>query len=211
MPDLGLLLVFVFAVIVISLTPGPDMLFVVANAVGRGTRAGLLSALGISSAMLVHTAAAALGLSYVFERSAWAFEVVRYVGAAYLIYLGIKALTRRAAGTAGFAAGGLRTSEIMRRGFVTNLLNPKVVVFFAAFLPQFVVLANGPVILRFLLLGVTFTILGFLVDSGIALASGGARTLLLRRRDVSLLLERIAGVVFIGLGVRLLLVRPPSS
>lgn len=210
MPEWNLLLVFVFAVVAISLTPGPDMLFVVANAVGRGARAGVLSAVGISTAMLVHTTGAALGLSYLFARSAWAFEVVRYAGAAYLVWLGVRAIMKSGFDAEGSGQAELPAREILRRGFLTNLLNPKVIVFFAAFLPQFVEARNGPVFIQFLFLGALFTVLGLLIDSTIAIATGGTRSLFVRSPAASRLLERISGTVFVGLGIRLLFVRPSS-
>jgi threonine/homoserine/homoserine lactone efflux protein len=210
MPDWNMLLVFVLAAVTVSLVPGPDMLFVAANAMGGGARVGVLSALGISVAMSVHTTAAALGLSFLFVRSAWAFEVVRYAGAAYLLWLGIRALRSPGGGASAWGTEAAAAVTVLRRGFLTNLLNPKVIVFFAAFLPQFVVPQSGPVILQFLLLGALFTAVGFLVDAGVAVVGGRARTLLARRPGVPRALERISGFVFVGLGIRLLLERPSS-
>lgn len=207
MPDWNLLVAFALAAVAISLVPGPDMLFVLANSVGRGARVGVLSATGISLAMVVHTTAAALGLSLLFERSAWAFDVVRYAGAAYLVWLGVKALRGKDETGDDPGGGDHSATAVLRRGFLTNLLNPKVIVFFAAFLPQFVSPENGPVAPQFLLLGALFTAIGFLVDAGVALASGQARAVLLRRPGVGRLLEKITGVVFVGLGVRLLFER----
>lgn len=210
MPDLNLLLVFVFAALTISVAPGPDMIYVMANAIGRGPGAGVLSAVGISVAMLVHTAAAALGLSYLFAHSAWAFDVVRYAGAAYLILLGVRSLRGPGLDAGDSWPEGPPASTILRRGFFTNLLNPKVILFFAAFLPQFVDPENGSVILQFLLLGAVFTSLGLFVDSVIAVASGKARSLISQRPGALRLLGRLSGIVFVGLGIRLLFVRPSA-
>lgn len=211
MPDWNLIVAFALAVAVLCLVPGPDMLFVLTNSVGRGAGAGLLCAAGIALAMVVHTATAVLGLSLLFERSAWAFEIVRYAGAAYLLWLGVKALRSSGDGVAGApGAGTLPALAALRRGFLTNLLNPKVVVFFAAFLPQFVSPENGPMVPQLVFLGALFTALGFLADAAVALASGKARGVLLGKPGVGHLLERISGVVFVGLGVRLLLERRPS-
>ena len=210
MPELNLLLIFIFAALTISLAPGPDMIYVMANAIGRGPGAGILSAVGISMAMLVHTAAAALGLSYMFAQSAWAFDVVRYAGAAYLILLGVRSLRGPGLDTADPWPRGPSTSRILRRGFFTNLLNPKVILFFAAFLPQFVAPENGSIIPQFLFLGVVFTCLGLLVDSVIAVASGKARSLISQRPGTLRLLSRVSGIVFMGLGIRLLFVRPSA-
>ena len=209
MPEMNLLMVFVFAAVTISFAPGPDMIYVMANAIGRGPGAGVLSAVGISMAMLVHTAAAALGLSYLFAQSAWAFDAVRYAGAAYLILLGVRSL-RGQGPDADSWPKGLSTCRILRRGFFTNLLNPKVILFFAAFLPQFVAPENGSIIPQFLFLGGVFTCLGLLVDSVIAVASGKARSLISQRPGALRLLSRVSGVVFIGLGIRLLFLRPSA-
>jgi threonine/homoserine/homoserine lactone efflux protein len=184
------------------------MIYVVANAIGRGPGAGVLSAVGISMAMLVHTAAVALGLSYLFDQSAWVFELVRYAGAAYLIWLGDRALGGARSDAGDPRPEGTSASRIVHRGFFTNLLNPKVILFFAAFLPQFVTPENGSVTLKFLFLGAVFTCLGFLVDAGVAMAGGKARSLISQRPDALHLLSRLSGVVFVGLGTRLLFVRP---
>ncbi len=207
---MNLLLVFVLAAVTISLAPGPDMIYVMANAIGRGPGAGLLSALGISIAMLVHTAAAALGLSYLFAQSAWAFEMVRYAGAAYLIWLGVRSLKGPGSNAGDPWPEGTSASRILRQGFFTNLLNPKVILFFAAFLPQFVAPERGTVILQFLFLGAVFTCLGLLVDSVIAVVSGRARSLISQRPGTLRLLSRLSSVVFVGLGIRLLFVRPSA-
>ena len=207
MPDWNLIVAFALAALAICLVPGPDMLFVLTNSVGRGARAGVLCAAGIGLAMVVHTAAAVLGLSLLFERSAWAFELVRYAGAAYLLWLGVNALRGRGGIAGDPDAGELPTLAALRRGFFTNLLNPKVILFFAAFLPQFVSPENGPVVPQLLFLGALFTALGFCVDAAVALASGKAGSVLLCRPGLPRLIERISGVVFVGLGVRLLLER----
>lgn len=212
MPDWNLIAAFVLAALALCLVPGPDMLFVLTNSLARGARAGLLCSTGIALAMVVHTTAAILGLSLLFERSVWAFEVVRYAGAAYLLWLGVRAL-RGSGGGIGDDPGevALPALAALRRGFLTNLLNPKVVVFFAAFFPQFVSPENGPVVPQFVFLGALFTALGFLADAAVALASGKARSVLLGKPGVGRLSERISGVVFVGLGVYLLFQERPSS
>lgn len=203
MPDGHLLALFIPAVVVLCLTPGPDMLFVVANTLRQGTRAGLLSALGISMAMLVHTTATSLGLAYLFARSMVAFDVVRDVGAVYLIWLGIRALRHPVAFDAA-QPEEVSTTALLRQGFLTNLLNPKVIVFFAAFLPQFVTPNTRDLIWPLVVLGVLFLLIGLCIDAGIAIASGAVRGMLVRSRAASRALGRLSGLVLIGLGMRLL-------
>lgn len=136
--------------------------------------------------------------------------MVRYAGAAYLIWLGFKALSGPGLDAGDPWQEGPSASSILRRGFFTNLLNPKVILFFAAFLPQFVARENGPVMLQFLFLGAVFTCLAFLVDSAIAVASGKARSLISQRPGALRLLSRLSGVIFVGLGIRLLFIRPSA-
>ncbi|MDB5040825.1 MAG: Lysine exporter protein [Candidatus Eremiobacteraeota bacterium] len=181
------------------------MLFVVTSASRGGARAGLTAVGGITTAMVLHVTAAALGLSALFAASATAFGVLRVVGALYLIWLGISAL--RGGSVLATEAGGA-SREAFRRGFLTNVTNPKVIVFFAAFLPLFVVSNGVPVPLQLLTLGAAFAGVGLLCDVGIALAAGAIGKRLLRNRRVVRVLDCVAGLVMIALGVELF--REPS-
>ena len=191
--------VFVFASIAICLAPGPDMLFVVASSSRGGARAGLDAVRGITTAMTLHVGAAALGLSALFAASATAFNALRIAGAIYLVWLGFAALR----GKTVAPGEGLAGRDAFRRGFLTNVTNPKVIVFFAAFLPQFVVAGNGPVALQLLVLGVTFAAIGCAFDTAIAFAAGALGARFLRSARAVRLLDAAAGAVMIVLGLEL--------
>lgn len=201
MPDPGVLIVFVVASLVLLVTPGPAVLYIVARSVEQGRVAGLVSAFGIHVGTLVHVAAAALGASALLMSSALAFNVVKYLGAAYLIYLGVRKLLGRDAGAGAQASAPRSLSRLFGQGVVVNVLNPKTALFFLAFLPQFVDPARGRVALQILLLGCVFISLGVMSDGLWALAAGTAGTWL-RRDGRFLRAERyVSGSVFVGLGV----------
>jgi threonine/homoserine/homoserine lactone efflux protein len=201
MPDLASLGLFVVAALLLLLTPGPAVLYIVARSLEQGRRAGLVSALGVHAGTLVHVAAAAAGVSAVLAASAAAFSVVKYVGAAYLIYLGVRRLRDRRS----VLAAAPPTSASLRRAFVdgavVNVLNPKTALFFLAFLPQFVDVSRGAVGLQILALGAVFVALGLLTDGAYALTAGTAARWL-RGRPRFLASERfISGGMYIGLGL----------
>jgi len=200
-PDPGVLVVFVAASLVLLVTPGPAVLYIVARSVEQGRLAGLVSALGIHAGTLVHVAAAALGISALLVSSALAFGVVKYLGAAYLVYLGLRKLLGRDGAPAGEAAPPRSLSRLFAQGAVVNLLNPKTALFFLAFLPQFVDPARGRIALQVLWLGAVFIALGIVSDGLWALAAGTAGGWL-RRNERFLRAERyVSGTVFVGLGV----------
>ncbi|MGE5691633.1 MAG: LysE family translocator [Pseudomonadota bacterium] len=197
MPDLTTYALFVAAAMALIVVPGPAVLYIVAQSIDGGRRAGLVSALGIATGGLVHVVAAAVGLSSLVLSSATAFAVVKYAGAVYLIVLGVRRLLER-----DEARVELRERRALRRiygrGVVVNVLNPKTALFFFAFLPQFVDLDAGHVTLQLVWFGLTFVVLAVLSDSMWALVAGTSAGWL--RRHVSL--QRwISGSVFIGLGV----------
>jgi len=202
--DPQLFAAFIATGLLLNITPGPDMLFVLAAGSGGGPRAGVRAALGIGAGSAVHTLAAAVGLSQVLATSALAFAVVKYVGAAYLVYLGLAALLRRAPDTEPAAAAPVIT-RVFRRAIVTNVLNPKVALFFLAFVPQFVSIPRGHVALQFAILGVAFCITGTAVNLGVGLASGTIARTLRERRSVKRALDKAVGAVFVALGIRLAL------
>ncbi|MBF5044547.1 LysE family translocator [Aggregicoccus sp. 17bor-14] len=206
MTDPTNLLLFMGATLALNVTPGPDMLYVIARSASEGRRAGVASALGIAGGTVFHTLAVVLGLSSLLLAVPFAYDAVRLGGAAYLVYLGLRAILR----PAGASAGTQRVAPaslwaIFRQGVVTNVLNPKVALFFLAFLPQFVDPARGRVPLQLLLLGVLFNASGTLVNLAVALAASGAGRWGRARVGGSALLQRLTGVVFVGLGVRLAL------
>ena len=195
---------FLAASVLLWLTPGPDTMYILARSIAQGRRAGVLSALGIGSGLLIHTLLAAFGLSAILAASAWAFAAVKTAGAVYLIYLGVQALRKKAGTLAAPDLGPMGDWRVYRQGVVTNTLNPKVAIFFLAFLPQFVDPAAGRGPVPFLVLGAIFVVGGTLWCVGQAVCAASAtRTI---RRNPALLgwLERLSGCVYIALGLNLL-------
>src|SRR5262245_59203893 len=196
------LALFAGAALVLLLVPGPAVLYIVGRSVAQGRKAGLVSVLGIHAATFLHVLAAALGLSVLLLSSALAFSIVKYAGAAYLVWLGLRKIFG-AAEVSGASGEVPRYSHgrLFRDGFVVNLLNPKTALCFFAFLPQFVDVGRGHVAMQITLLGFVFALLGFCTDSAYALAAGTAGDWLKRSRGY-LKFERYgSGLLFIGLGV----------
>jgi len=189
--------------LLLNVTPGPDVLYIVGRSLSQGRVAGVVSALGISAGCLFHIAAAALGLSTLMLTLPLAYDVIRYAGAAYLVWLGIRAIRARSGALAVRAMDVVPLAAVFRQGMVTNALNPKVALFFLAFLPQFTDAARGPLAPQFLLLGVIFVANGLLVCLAYALAASWLGAWLTARYDVHAWLNRAMAALFIGLGVRL--------
>jgi len=203
--------VFLFASFLLWITPGPDTMYILTRSIARGRRAGVLSVMGISSGILVHTVAAAAGLSALLAASAWGFAVVKVAGAGYLIYLGIQALLTRSSSTATADMKPASGWQVYRQGFVCNVLNPKVAVFFLAFLPQFVDPAAGLGPLPFLLLGAAFVTGGTMWCLCVALGAATATRALRQNAGRMTWLQRASGGVYIALGLHLLRSRPQPA
>jgi threonine/homoserine/homoserine lactone efflux protein len=204
MPELHSLTLFMTAALALNLTPGPDMLYVAARSAGEGRAAGVVSAFGIAAGTLVHIAAVALGLSALLAAVPVAYTAVRLAGGAYLVYLGIRALLRSSVpGPSEVRPAPLGT--IFRQGVITNVLNPKVALFFLAFLPQFVDPTRGSMAWQVVFLGLLFNTSGTLVNVAVALGASGAAARLRSSSRSSRVLQRLTGVLFIGLGLRLAL------
>ena len=195
-PDSTSLWLFSLAALALLVIPGPAVLYVVVQSAEQGRRVGLASVAGIHLGTLVHVAAAAAGLSAIIVASALAFSVVKYAGAAYLIYLGVRKLLERDE-RVDVERGRESLQRAFARGAMVNVLNPKTAIFFLAFLPQFVDADRGAVWSQALVLGLVFVALGFVSDSLYALAAGSAAGLLRRRRRV---MRYGSGLVYIGLG-----------
>jgi threonine/homoserine/homoserine lactone efflux protein len=204
-PDVNSLLVFIAAGLLLNITPGPDVLYIVGRSIGQGRIAGLVSVLGISTGCLFHVASAALGLSALMLALPLAYDVVRYAGAAYLVWLGVRALASKSSPLHVQRVDPERLGRVFRQGVVTNVLNPKVALFFLAFLPQFTDPARGPVSFQIALLGLIFIANGTIVCIGYALAASWLGEWLKSRYDVATWLNRAMGALFVGLGVRLAL------
>jgi threonine/homoserine/homoserine lactone efflux protein len=200
MPDLSTFALFALATIVLLVVPGPAVIFVVTRSVAQGRRAGLVSVLGVHAGSVVHVAAAALGLSALLATSATAFAAVKYLGAAYLVFLGLRRLLRRGDGEEGAGVPAVPLRRLFGQGVVVNVLNPKTAIFFLAFLPQFVSPARGPVALQIAVLGLTFIALGMVSDGAYALLAGSLASRLRRTKRARRRLDRASGVVYLGLG-----------
>jgi threonine/homoserine/homoserine lactone efflux protein len=197
------LALFVTSGLLLNLTPGQDTMYIVGRSLSQGRRAGLLSVAGISCGCAVHTLAAAFGLSAILAASATAFMAVKLIGAAYLVYLGVKMLLDRSQTLTPGTFEDEPPWAIFRAGFVTNVLNPKVAVFFMAFLPQFVDPAAASKTLAFLFLGAVFIFNGTLWCLVLALGASAMGRRLRDTPSVTVLIRRAAGALFVGLGVRL--------
>jgi threonine/homoserine/homoserine lactone efflux protein len=201
-PDASHLIAFAVAAATIALIPGPGMLYVLARSLGGGRDEGLRSTAGTGVGGLVHVAAAALGLSAIIATSATAFTAVKYLGAAYLIWLGCRTLLSRSKEAPPLSAGAAEPakSDALRQGVLTEVLNPKTALFFLTFLPQFCQPANGPLAVQILVLGAVSVALNTLADLVIALAAGDVSRRL-RERPAMWKRQRVAtGSILIGLG-----------
>lgn len=196
---------FITTAIVLVLTPGQDTFFILGRSIASGRPAGIAAALGITAGSIVHTLLAAVGLSALLATSPYAFMAVKMAGAAYLIYIGVRALLSRASGLPGTAAEAADDGRwpAFRQGIVTNLLNPKVALFFLALMPQFISADSSSKVAAFLVLGVSFMALGLAWCLVLAIGAARLRKLLLDRPSMATLLNRVAGSVFIALGLRL--------
>jgi threonine/homoserine/homoserine lactone efflux protein len=200
-PSSSSLLLFVSAALLLLVIPGPAVFYIVGRSIGHGRGAGLVSALGISVGTLVHTAAAAVGLSALLMSSAMAFSAVKYLGAAYLIYLGVQKIQRDESFVVEGDAPRVKLSRIFAQGIVVNVLNPKSALFFFAFLPQFVDPARGAVVPQILFLGTLFAVMGLTGDSIWALTSGTVAGLFRRNPRAMRTQRYVSGGMLISLGV----------
>jgi RhtB (resistance to homoserine/threonine) family protein len=205
---------FVAAVFLLNITPGPDTAYIVGRSVAQGRRAGLVSALGISAGCCVHAVASAVGLTALLAASATAFTIIKFVGAIYLVYLGVRLIMARpapeaapgpvsAASAAPVAGSEKSLRALFRQGFWTNVLNPKVVLFFVSFFPQFVAPASDHRVLAFLALGMVFILMSTVWNSFVAWIAGSVTRRFSGKPRVKKILDRLVGTAFVGLGVKL--------
>ncbi|MBW9053052.1 LysE family translocator [Rhizobium mesosinicum] len=197
---------FLTTAVLLNISPGPDMAFILGHTIKSGTRAGFSAVFGIWTGACIHVLLAAFGLSAILAASAIAFSTVKWVGAIYLVWLGIQAL--RSKGEGGFvrAAGEtLGRRRIYRQGVLVSLLNPKVAIFFLAFLPQFVVEGAGPAWLQLAVHGGLIIVVAFFIEPPLILAGGRLADLFKRNAKIGLWLDRGLGALFVALGVRLAL------
>jgi len=201
MPEPSTLVVFATAALALLVVPGPAVIYIVTRGIHQGRRAALVSAWAVGLGSMVHAVAASLGLSALLMSSALVFSVVKYVGAAYLIYLGIRTLLARGEDTVLVVAPALRSLwHVFRQGLVISVLNPKTALFFIAFLPQFVDPSRGSASVQILILGVVLVALGVCTDSAYALLSGSLGGWLRRSASFQRRQRRFSGGVYVALG-----------
>ncbi|MEI6846473.1 MAG: LysE family translocator [Chlorobiaceae bacterium] len=203
MIDIHTLLAFFLTAVILALSPGPDNLFVMAQAAQNGRRAGFYVTLGLATGLVGHTVAVACGLAAIVSTSALAFSILKFAGAAYLLYLAWQAFLAGASTDGKKAVPVLSKGELYRRGIVMNLTNPKVALFFMAFLPQFADPLRGSMILQFFQLGGIFIIATILVFGIISAFAGGVGEKFRNSPTAQKVINRIAAAVFIGLAVKL--------
>lgn len=211
MPDWHTILIFTAAALAMNLSPGPSNLYVMSRSVAQGAGAGMIAAGGLATGSLAHVAAAAFGLSVIFQASALAYGVLKFAGAAYLIWLGLRTLF-------GGRGGGLSPQAVPRRpglrifreSALVEILNPKTALFFLALLPQFVEVTAGPIVPQVLLLGLIVTATAIPCDLAVAFASGSLARLLARRPLYRRIQDWLSGSVLIGLGLYVALSRRPA-
>jgi threonine/homoserine/homoserine lactone efflux protein len=202
MPDIVL---FVAASTLLALAPGPDIVYVLTRAVSQGRRAGIAAALGFASGCIFHTTLAAVGIAALIRSSELAFDAVRYAGAAYLVWIGIQALRHRSSFPVEGASDGKALATIYRQSVIGNILNPKVTLFFLAFLPQFVNAQAGNVGLQMALLGAVFMVVTIVVFGAVAIFAAMIGDWIRRKPAIGERLNVFAGITFIALGVRVAL------
>ena len=200
MPDIGL---FLIASALLAVAPGPDIIYVLTRSITQGRRAGFAAALGFATGVIFHTALAALGIAAVIRSSEFAFSLVRYAGAAYLVYLGIRTLMNRSAFQLASDHSSLALWTVYKQSVIGNVLNPKVTLFFLSFLPQFVDFNAGHVELQMVLLGVIFMLQTVLIFGAIAFFSGVIGEKLRSNSAIADRLNIFAGIIFIALGMRI--------
>jgi threonine/homoserine/homoserine lactone efflux protein len=200
-PDTSTLAVFSAAALLLLVIPGPAVLYIVAQSLSRGRMAGLVSMLGIQVGGLVHVAAAAVGLSALVVQSALAFSIVKYAGAAYLVFLGVRRLLGRDRNGADGMPRERRLRALFANGIIVNVFNPKTALFFFAFLPQFVDVSRGGVAFQILVLGLVFIGLAVLSDGAYALVAGSAAGWVSARRGFARAERFVSGSVLVGLGL----------
>ena len=199
---------FFSAAFAINISPGPDLIYILSKTIAQGRKIGFASSLGVCCGALVHVFAAALGLCAILATSAIAFSVVKYVGAAYLIYLGIKALRSNGATFDKFKKNGSATTawKAFKQGALIDILNPKVAIFFMAFLPQFIRPEMGSNGVQMLVLGFLVTLVAIVVEFSIVLTAAQTTNFFRNNRRCAVWLDRILGTVLVGFGVRLALI-----
>ena len=201
MLSLSTISLFSIAAIILALTPGPDMLYIATRSITQGRGAGIFSALGVHTGVLIHTIAAAFGISALIAESAVAFNIVRYAGAAYLVYLGIRTILNKAASLEIKVIEHKKLRSVYYQGLITNLFNPKVILFFLAFLPQFADPSKGSIPIQMVTLGCLMIVVTLPIDIAVGLLGGSMGKFLKTSTRMQRISKWFTGSVFISLGI----------
>ncbi len=195
---------FLSVSLLINLSPGPDMLYTAARSLSQGTKAGILSALGIFSGCLFHITAAVFGLSKIIQESVFLFSIIKYAGACYLVYLGLRSLfNKKKTETEIAPLAAISNKKIFLQGVITNVLNPKVAIFFLSFLPQFIDPKSIFLKEQITFLGLWFAVQGTLILSIVALITGYFQAILKKNKSFWNWQEKITGLILVGLGMKM--------
>lgn len=205
MIDPATLLAYVAIVLGFVFIPGPATLLTIARATSSGTKAGIATGAGIAAGDVIHTVMAIIGISAIIAASAWLFSLIKYLGAAYLVYLGIRAMLEKAPTSLAAPAMPITAGKAFRQAVLTEILNPKTALFFLAFLPQFVHPENGLVVLQLTILGLVFVLLGLVSTVVFAVSAGGLGRFLRRNPAVLKWQGKVVGGIYCTLGIRLAL------
>ena len=200
MPDLNSLISFAVASVALLVIPGPAVIYIVNRSVADGRQIGLAAVVGLELGTFMHVLAATVGLSAILATSENAFNVVKYLGASYLILIGLRTLTRKPEAIST-SASSMTQSQAFRQGFIINMLNPKIALFFLSFLPQFIDPNISSNARQSLILGSVFVLCGFVIDGIYALTASSLREVLVRGKALPFIQQYVAGVVFVLLGV----------
>ena len=201
----SVLLYFLAASVLLTVAPGPDNMYLLAKSLSEGARSGIVLSCGLVSGILFHTTLVILGIAALVASNPWAFAAIQYAGAAYLLYLAWGAFRSEGNLSIGGAGASVSYGALYRRGVLMNVLNPKVLLFFLAFLPQFVDLSGPSAGFRIALLGLVFALQGLLVFSLIAVCAARIRRLILRKKNLGQILARTEGCVLVAIAMALLL------
>jgi len=205
MLDFETILLFITASSLLALAPGPDNLFVLTQSMSRGAKDGILITLGLCSGLVFHTTAVALGVAAIFQTSITAFNILKFIGAGYLLYLAYLSFKSNSKTKLNTKKNSLSPFKLYKRGVIMNITNPKVSIFFLAFLPQFTNPQNGNVTIQIFILGALFMLCALVVFSSIALVAGKLGNWFNRSPNAENILNKLAGTVFAGLAIKLAL------
>lgn len=194
---------FIIASSLISIAPGPDNIFVLTQSALYGCKSGVIATLGLCTGLMVHTIAVALGVAAIFQTSNLAYNILKFVGGAYLVYLAWEAFSAQPSNLQSSSGASLSAKGLYFRGIIMSITNPKLSIFFLAFLPQFTNSQGGNLVIQFLILGVIFIIVALTIFCGVAILAGSLGSWLKNSPKNQVYLNRIAGIVFLGLALKL--------